>query len=559
MAEGITVKEALDLIVLNGIKVGRVIAGFGGLDNIITSVSVIEVPDATRWYRGNELQITAFYSIKDDVKAQVRVIERIAQCNCSALVLCHTGIFLKEVSQELIDAANYYKLPLILVPAELAYIDIITPVLEAIIDKQKREIEYAFNVQRKMNQIILQGNNIQVLAGSIAKILKCPLLVIDGNNAVLASGCYNSQGDALLKKVLGDQELCKLLFAADEAMKTLPGTARYSVDIRKLTSAGKYLGKLVLFLDHALSTMENVAVNEACQALKLVLMQEMAKEEEKEKARREFIDELLYGSTPKREDLVLSRAENLNIKVPAPPVVMIIEFESYESLCIKDNRDKGAWDNAVNSFRDKSINIVKAVMVDEKSDCIVVPRGNHVIAIFSVDKEQSDHVKSVKKIGRRIEEILRKDGIVDFVIAFGNQYPLITDIHKSYVEALKTINIARVVFNQTRCVHVTDLGIYYYLPELLTDNGINEYIDSVLSVIEKYDREKEADLLETFKLLLFEDNIVNIADKLYVHRNTLLNRKKKIRQLLGEDPFSHPLKLNYQLVMLFAQLRKNWT
>ncbi|MDK2881079.1 MAG: PucR family transcriptional regulator, purine catabolism regulatory protein [Clostridia bacterium] len=139
MAEGITVKEALDLIVLNGIKVGRVIAGFGGLDNIITSVSVIEVPDATRWYRGNELQITAFYSIKDDVKAQVRVIERIAQCNCSALVLCHTGIFLKEVSQELIDAANYYKLPLILVPAELAYIDIITQVLEAIIDKQKKK------------------------------------------------------------------------------------------------------------------------------------------------------------------------------------------------------------------------------------------------------------------------------------------------------------------------------------------------------------------------------------------------------------------------------------
>ncbi|MGB9792547.1 MAG: PucR family transcriptional regulator ligand-binding domain-containing protein, partial [Thermacetogeniaceae bacterium] len=142
---GITVKEALDLIKLNGIKVGRVIAGFGGLDNIINSVSVIEVPNATRWYRGNELLITAFYSIKDNVKEQVQVIERIAQCKCAALVLCHTGIFLKEISQELIDAANYYKLPLIVVPDELAYIDIITPVLETIIDKQKREIEYAFN------------------------------------------------------------------------------------------------------------------------------------------------------------------------------------------------------------------------------------------------------------------------------------------------------------------------------------------------------------------------------------------------------------------------------
>lgn len=93
--------------------------------------------------------------------------------------------------------------------------------------------------------------------------------------AITVKGCA-------AQKVLGIRELCKLLFAADEAMKTLPGTARYSVDIRKLTSAGKYLGKLVLFRS-CLSTMENVAVNEACQALKLVLMQEMAKEEEKEK------------------------------------------------------------------------------------------------------------------------------------------------------------------------------------------------------------------------------------------------------------------------------------
>ncbi len=556
MAVGITVKEALDLIELNGIKVARVIAGFGGLDNIINSVSVIEVPDATRWYRGNELQITAFYSIKDNVKAQVQVIERIARCNCAALILCHTGVFLKEVSQELIDAANYYKLPLIVVPAELAYVDIITPVLEAIIDKQKREIEYAFNVQTKMNQIILQGKSFKVLANGIADILRCPLLVIDSNNTVLARSPYNNQGNVLLNKILGNQELCNRLFNSNEEIHALPQTTRYRVDIRELTSAGKYLGKLLLFWDRTLSTMENIAANEACQALKLVLMQEMAKREEKEKARREFLDELLSGSI-KREDVALSRAENFNLKVPVPPVVMIIEFESYETLYIR-NKSERYREKEVKRFRDESIKIVEAVMAEAKFECIVVPRGNLLIVIFALDKDQTEHVKTLKKIGRRIEEeLLKRDNSINFIITFGNQYPRLTDLHKSFIEALKTVSIARIVFNQSRCIHVTDLGIYYYLPELLTNKSLNDYIDKVINVIEKYDCEKEADLLETFKLLLFEDDIIrNVADKLYVHRNTLLNRKKKIQQLLGEDPFSHPLKLNYQLVMLLAQLRK---
>ncbi|MGB9792307.1 MAG: PucR family transcriptional regulator, partial [Thermacetogeniaceae bacterium] len=402
------------------------------------------------------------------------------------------------------------------------------------------------------------GKSLKVLASNIAEILKCPLLIIDSNNSILARSPYNNQGSILLNRILENRELCNQLFASDEGIQTLPETIRYRVDIRELASAGKYLGKLLLFWDRTFSTMEEVAANEVCQALKFVLLQEMAKREETERARREFIDELLSGRI-KREDVALSRAEYFNCKIPTPSLVMIIEFESYESLHKgkRENTESYRVDK-VRRFRDESIKIVEAVMAEAKFECIVIPRGNLLIAIFNINKEQSEHIESVKKIGKRIEEkLLQKDDSIDFIIAFGNQYSKITELHKSYNEALKTVNIARIVFSQTRCIHVTELGIYYYLPELLTDKNLNEYIDKVLNVIEKFDREKEAGLLETFKLLLFEDgNTVNLADKLYVHRNTLLYRKKKIQQLLGEDPFSYPLKLNYQLVILLAQLRK---
>jgi purine catabolism regulator len=100
------------------------------------------------------------------------------------------------------------------------------------------------------------------------------------------------------------------------------------------------------------------------------------------------------------------------------------------------------------------------------------------------------------------------------------------------------------------------LGVYYYLPELLSNENISGYITSTTSALKEYDAVKNMNLMDTFKLLLFEEDVGKVADSLFIHRNTLLYRKEKIKKILGVDPFIQPNKLNYQLTIILAQLKE---
>lgn len=112
----ITVRDALNIGALKHAE----LIGWSGLDNLITSVSVVEIPDAVEWYRGNALQITAFYSIADNVRAQLRLINNLAEHKCSALVICHSAVWVKNIAPEVIDLANRLNFPLIKVSSETA-------------------------------------------------------------------------------------------------------------------------------------------------------------------------------------------------------------------------------------------------------------------------------------------------------------------------------------------------------------------------------------------------------------------------------------------------------
>lgn len=65
---GISVRSVLEMEVLQGAKL---IAGRGGLDRVVTSMNVMEVPDIIDWVSGGELIVTTAYSIKDDVEKLV--------------------------------------------------------------------------------------------------------------------------------------------------------------------------------------------------------------------------------------------------------------------------------------------------------------------------------------------------------------------------------------------------------------------------------------------------------------------------------------------------------
>lgn len=142
----ITINEALKI---GRLKEGEIIAGKEGLNRVISYVDVLEVPDIAPWLREKVLLLTTGYAIKDKPSMQINLIEELTIKGAAGLVIKEDR-FLKTIPREMIYNANRLKLPIILIPGNIPYIEITHPLLNEILERQNEE----YNIQEKFKELI---------------------------------------------------------------------------------------------------------------------------------------------------------------------------------------------------------------------------------------------------------------------------------------------------------------------------------------------------------------------------------------------------------------------
>ncbi|NOH16842.1 PucR family transcriptional regulator [Clostridium cochlearium] len=126
-----TVREILAIPKLTNFKV---VAGAKGLDKNVRHVTVMEVPNIVKWMKGDDFLITSLYSVKDDVKKQCEIIKDLSNSSCSCVAI-KVGEYIEKIPKEIKHIANKCELPLIEIPYELSYIDIIMNVMHLIFEE----------------------------------------------------------------------------------------------------------------------------------------------------------------------------------------------------------------------------------------------------------------------------------------------------------------------------------------------------------------------------------------------------------------------------------------
>jgi DNA-binding PucR family transcriptional regulator len=112
------------------------------------------------------------------------------------------------------------------------------------------------------------------------------------------------------------------------------------------------------------------------------------------------------------------------------------------------------------------------------------------------------------------------------------------------MEALK---VGERIYPNQGCFFFHELGIYGLLYKNYDPAREGLSIQKDILKLQEYDKKHGGHYVEVLKSLSSDnDNIEVIAKAMYIHKNTLLYRKHKIIELLGHDPFSMPLKFNYQ-------------
>lgn len=128
--------EVNDILRLPAFRGVNVIAGKDGLNRKVENVAVMEIPDIMPWLRGNDILITSFYSLPEE-GAQCRLIEELADsCSCIAVKI---GTYIQTISDSVKETADRVGLPLLEIPMETPYTDLIMNIMAVVLEEGNNE------------------------------------------------------------------------------------------------------------------------------------------------------------------------------------------------------------------------------------------------------------------------------------------------------------------------------------------------------------------------------------------------------------------------------------
>lgn len=174
-----------DCLALPALREAAVIAGHKGLCQSVSAVSVLEYAHisalAEVLFLGNELILSAFTSVMDSVDEQITAIRRLHEVGEVGLILYYVGYFLPRVDAELIKAANELDFPLILMAPNTyrhRYSEVITEVLEAIIEDRKKEARFVPQLMESISRFSERQQTISSVLRLLSDRLRCSLLLL---------------------------------------------------------------------------------------------------------------------------------------------------------------------------------------------------------------------------------------------------------------------------------------------------------------------------------------------------------------------------------------------
>jgi purine catabolism regulator len=540
---GLTVRHVLTLDCLAGAKLA---AGHLGLEREVKFVNIMEVPEVVRWMKGGELLLTSGYALPEDVEARKKLIRSLDKKGIAALGI-KLGRHLQEIPDELMQEANLVNMPLLELPEDLPYMDIMVPIMEELLNRQVTQLKRYETIHNRLLGVLLDGGGFEDLCRTLNKIVNNPVLIIDRNGSCPTS-CFGGerQESELQKKVL--KELKKSCSALLQLQPNRVHRLELTLDRKSQPIAlvlikvnDKIDGVLVVVeQNHPLDEQGLRIVEYAGPVVALVFAKEQAVFEAQRQLKGDFLEELITN-TFNDEELMKKRALFLGFSVEDPLAVFIIGFnEATDNLYgrqVENERQllkEFLWQriHEAFTFEDK-------VMMQVKSNSII-----------GVTKITSDgDMQSLLKILQQTKDLAKKKGFKDCLsVGTGRPYRGVRNVAKSYQEALTAVKVSRLIDEGKKVCNFEDLGPYRFLYELRVSKDMQSFHQEIVGKIKLYDSQNNINLMETLEIYFANDgNLRNTAKALHMHKNSVIYRIKKIEEITGLDLRNPEDRFNLQL------------
>lgn len=489
----VTVRDVLRLALPPGTSVA---AGSGGIGRQVSWVATLRATlPAFAELRGGELALLSVEAARalDSRLTLATLVRRLAQ----APVPVAGVVALGSIGADDVAAAEEARLPLLQLPDQADLREVEREITRLVTDYEAQFERRGAQLYDLLTQRSLGGQGVagllEVLAERTGQSVAC--FAPNGElRAQRGKGSARIALQALRPTARGDSSLLNQQIFVEPV-----GPAEYPTGFLALAGA-------------ALDDWDREAAARGASALALELAKEQAVQAAEDRLRGDFVSNVLAGP-PADLAAAVQRGQELGYNLALPHMAALFNVEDANPAMLA-RLSAGLQSELTRR------NIAAPISRRESSVLCMLPVAGATRS-------------------RDLVEQLRERLVADFpklLLALGTPAAGLGEWRRSVEESEQALLLGRQLFGTDRVLAFSDLGVYRLLVRLRETPELWTFYRETLARLAEYDQRQGADLIKTLDAYFSHlGNLRATSEALHVHRNTLLYRLERIKEISGMD------------------------
>jgi purine catabolism regulator len=518
LGRGVPLRDVLGASTLFG---ARLVAGEHGLDRLVQRLNVMEVPDILPWVKPEELLLTTGYPLRHAAYGLADLVHELNSRHLAGLAV-KVGRYISEIPPEMIAEADRLGFPIVQLPADVSFDDVLNEVLTGILNRQAAMLARSEEVHRALVHIVLAGGGLQELASEVAHQLEAAVTVRSPEGAALTAVAEERSAPGAPVPGPGEPSLLSVDIVAGGVVHgtiraSRPEAAEFTDDDRHILERAATVAALVVTRELAVAAVES-------------------------KYRADFLRDIIDGRAGDAKH-VLSRAKMLGWDLARPMVVAVARYDDSTPL---DEREERSLQDRLNSVWSRAA---------LQQDTLGATAGfmRHAVAFLGERPGRSapEAARAAYAVFRRSMQGTKRP----WTVGVSRLVDRVEDLPAAHVQAMRAAHVGGQVNGHQSITAFDELGVFRLL-SLVSDPGeLQAFVHETLGELAQ-DKPEWVELRETLGVLLEVSlNAAEAARRLHFHYNTMRYRIDKMERILGPFMSDDRLRLDISLAMRILEMK----
>ncbi|UHA61378.1 PucR family transcriptional regulator ligand-binding domain-containing protein [Metabacillus litoralis] len=495
-----------DVLLIPHFSESVVLAGAKGMQNNITRVNVMEVPDVVDWVRPGDFLITSGFPFQDHPEMITDLIPQLVDKGVSAFGI-KSRRYIDRIPERALELANQLGFPIFELPPSTSFSDVVREIMERVLVQEARNLSILQSRVQMMSNKLLNGEGLEEFLHTLDDMLENPVMIADETNQM-----FMSPQAIELNRMLSDSVWLKKIRedSIDGVSFIHINNRRIRVYIVRVNTKRGNNSLLMLFeWNKEYTIVDQLTIDRVSILVGLEMMNIHARKEVEFKYIDQFLQDWLTGKIANLVDLQM-RAEACGYP-----------FDNYSPFIVGITR----WrQERKNTFQlQKTISQHRQTLLIEGIHLTLLE--GELVFLFSHNSQTEVD---------RILHLIQKQLGADSQLCIGKKVKDADNVNLSYIEAKKISHICHVCRLEDVIVRFDQLGVFqllYLLPECEELEGFRErYIYPIVN----YDKKNKTILIETLQVYFKHNkNYKKVSEELFTHYNTIIYRIERVFDILN--------------------------